>query len=322
MKTALYLIHALSPLHAGTGQSVGAIDLPIAREKPTGIPLVPGSSVKGALRARCEDEALRVTIFGPDGAQASEHAGAVQFSDARLLLLPVRSIAGTFAWVTSPYLLQRFARDAKEAKVESLPLPPSPANESDCLTATGAAIRTSVNSRPKVVLEDLDFTPSSNAPSEIAVGKLADVLAGMLFPGKEKDDEEWRKGLKTRLCLVHDDVMSLLLETATEVVARIKLDADTKTVDSASGALWYEEALPTESVLYGLTAASDVTDKQLNGQTKRKAMTASELLNAVAAIPKGTLQLGGKSTVGRGVCTLQVVNDVAKPNHGGKAGAK
>ena len=33
MLTQLFLIHALSPLHAGTGQSVGAIDLPIARDK-------------------------------------------------------------------------------------------------------------------------------------------------------------------------------------------------------------------------------------------------------------------------------------------------
>ena len=183
MKTSLYLIHALSPLHAGTGQSVGAIDLPIARERPTGIPLVPGSSVKGALRARCEDEPLRVTIFGPESANASDHAGAVQFSDARLLLLPVRSISGTFAWVTSPYLLQRFARDAKEASFTNLIMPSSPRNEGECLTVKDPAIRSTINGRPKVILEDLDFTPSSEAHHEIAVAKLADVVAAILFPG-------------------------------------------------------------------------------------------------------------------------------------------
>lgn len=48
--TRLYFIHVLSPLHAGTGQGTGVIDLPIAREKATGIPYLPGSSVKGTLR--------------------------------------------------------------------------------------------------------------------------------------------------------------------------------------------------------------------------------------------------------------------------------
>ncbi len=45
-----YILHALSPLHAGTGHSADVIDLPIARMKATGIPFVPGSSIKGTLR--------------------------------------------------------------------------------------------------------------------------------------------------------------------------------------------------------------------------------------------------------------------------------
>ena len=51
--TCLSFVHALSPLHAGTGQGAGIIDLPIAREKATGLPYLPGSSLKGTLRARC-----------------------------------------------------------------------------------------------------------------------------------------------------------------------------------------------------------------------------------------------------------------------------
>src|SRR5947199_9877363 len=112
MTTRLTLIHAMSPLHAGTGHSVGAIDLPIARERPTGIPLIPGSSIKGALRARSpktdgKDDPITRDVFGPDTANSSDHGGSVQFSDAHLLLLPVRSLAGTFAWVTSPHLIRK-----------------------------------------------------------------------------------------------------------------------------------------------------------------------------------------------------------------------
>ena len=49
-------------------------------------------------------------VFGPETDQPSDHAGSVQFSDVHVVLFPVRSVAGTFAWVTSRYLLQRFAR--------------------------------------------------------------------------------------------------------------------------------------------------------------------------------------------------------------------
>ena len=44
MKTLPFLLHALSPLHAGTGHAADVIDLPTARMKATGIPFVPGSS--------------------------------------------------------------------------------------------------------------------------------------------------------------------------------------------------------------------------------------------------------------------------------------
>lgn len=111
---ALLFLHALSPLHAGTGQGIGAIDLPIAREKATGIPYLPGSSLKGVLRDRASawDRDTLFAVFGPDTENASEHAGAVQVGDAKLLLLPVRSLYGVFALVASPYLLERFRREA------------------------------------------------------------------------------------------------------------------------------------------------------------------------------------------------------------------
>jgi CRISPR-associated protein Cmr4 len=92
-------------LHAGVGQAAELIDLPIARLKGTGIPYVPGSSIKGVLRdARSgagfnSDEVQ--AVFGPDKDNADKHAGALICTDARLLALPVRSFRGTFAYVTS-----------------------------------------------------------------------------------------------------------------------------------------------------------------------------------------------------------------------------
>src|SRR3989440_125099 len=83
MNARLTFVHALSPLHAGTGQGVGVIDLPIAREKATGLPFLPGSSLKGTLRARCSAQECK-QVFGPDTTEVqtdSNHASSAQFSD-------------------------------------------------------------------------------------------------------------------------------------------------------------------------------------------------------------------------------------------------
>lgn len=47
--------------------------------------------------------------FGPE--KGDEHAGALGFTDARLLLFPVKSMKGVFAWITCPMVLERFKED-------------------------------------------------------------------------------------------------------------------------------------------------------------------------------------------------------------------
>ena len=283
----LLFIHALSPLHAGTGTAVGAVDLPIARDKATGIPYVPGSSVKGSLRARAQElsEPDVFKVFGPDRPNASDHAGALVVGDANLLLLPVRSLAGTFAYVTSPFLLQRFARDAKEAGLLTAVPVPIPADDQKCSLAAPSWLELS----GKVILEELDFT--REAAQNQAAGALAQALAPLLFPRDE--DAAWRDGLCKRLCVVHDDVMAYLSEHATDVVAHIALDPNTKTVDSTTGALWYEESLPTESILVSLVAVMN------NGQ-----INPADVVTRVRGLLEVPIQLGGGATVGQGRCRL------------------
>jgi CRISPR-associated protein Cmr4 len=50
MKQNLLYLFTRTPLHVGAGSAVGAIDQPIQRERHTGFPLIPGSSIKGVLR--------------------------------------------------------------------------------------------------------------------------------------------------------------------------------------------------------------------------------------------------------------------------------
>lgn len=286
MQAKLLLIHALSPLHAGTGQGVGVIDLPIAREKATGIPFLPGSSIKGVLRDACPED-KKVAVFGPETSNASEHAGSAQFTDARLLLLPVRSLAGTFAWVTSPLLLRRFLRDVSADKNLNPPANvPQPSNQTACVVSNGACeLLLQHQGQQTVVLEDLSLTRSRDQDAK----PWADWLGSLLFPG----DPYWPAALQARLCIIHDDVLGFLLQTATEITARIALDDQTKTVKQ--GQLWYEEALPSETVLTGLVIASPVKAE------------AVEVFKTIGDLAKGALQLGGNATVGRGLCRLRLI---------------
>ncbi len=285
MNNTIVFIHALSPLHAGTGQGVDVIDLPIAKEKSTGIPFLPGSSIKGVLREQARNQKMleEYSIFG---SLELENAGAAVFTDARLLCLPVRSLAGTFAYVTSPYLLKRFVRDLEVVGEKDIPQVNTVLinNEVDCATATKTALG------KKVYLEELDLIPNAQAE------EWADYLSKLAF------GEDWKEFFKQRFCVVHDDAMTFLLETATEVTARIRLEEDTKTV--AKGALWYEESLPTESVLVGLVQT--VSERRSrNGENAKALLSSQEILEKIKDLAKTPVQLGGKSSVGRGVCQLR-----------------
>ena len=299
MPEKLYVIHALAPLHAGTGRGQDLIDLPIAREAATGHPLLPGSSVKGVLRAAVREthgeraDSLTWRLFGPDSDNAELHPGALRFSDARLLLLPVHSDRGTFAWVSSPMALARLARDA--GRHAGLPegAPPS-VGAGQARVATKSAVLDGKT----VQLRAVALNGVADLPDD-----WTDAIVRLLFP----DDACWADMLRARLCLVDDDMFTWLTESATEVRARIRINPDTGTV--ADGALWYEEALPAESVLVGLVQGSSthrrIRDGASKGQVERFA-DGAESLGQLAPFLAAPLQFGGNATVGMGLAQVHL----------------
>lgn len=297
MNACLLFTHALTPLQAGTGQGVGVIDLPIARETATGIPYLPSSSLKGVLRDRClSHEQARshvVSIFGPDTLNADAQAGGVQFSDQRLLLFPVRTLKGTFAWVTSPFVLRRLVRDCAAANISGFPTVPHVAEQA-ALISPGNVLTLKNQNRLLVILEDLDLEGEATDEAQL----WASWIGKAIFA-----DATWQTTLEEHFCIVHDDVFSFLLETATQVTARIRLQEDTKTVEK--GGLWYEEALPAESVLYGLVIATPVEKTKLSPK---------EILDTVRTLTTTPVQLGSSATIGRGLCQLSMLPEESNGN--------
>jgi CRISPR-associated protein Cmr4 len=93
--------------------------------------------------------------------------------------------------------------------------------------------------------------------------------------------------------------MNHLLATATEVTARVRLEDETKTV--SKGALWYEESLPAESVPYALALVGK------SRSNKSTPMSSKEVLQVIKGATSGLVQLGGKATVGRGLCHVSLI---------------
>jgi CRISPR-associated protein Cmr4 len=208
-----YLLHALSPLHAGTGHAADVIDLPIARMKATGIPIVPGSTIKGVLRdarKRSSDSGDNrhkwLATFGPETQNAGDHAGALVVSEARLLALPVRSFKGTFAYVTCPLLLRLAKRDlGSEHQMMTIP------TLQDQIAVVGP--ENVIDHSGKLYLQDLDLDLATGSEKE-EVKKWSDWLARRVCGENASDDI-----LSKRFAIV-DGPPSMLEERAGAVALR------------------------------------------------------------------------------------------------------
>ncbi|NKN34655.1 type III-B CRISPR module RAMP protein Cmr4 [Marichromatium bheemlicum] len=299
MDTHIFHLHALSPLHCGTGQSTGVVDLPIARARATRLPIVPGSSLRGVLREHLSvspDNTTRVErLFGPAQIRSNEQAfaGALAINDAHLLALPVRALTGIVCYATSPFVLRRYAEDLRRAG-ESLPdLPAAPAAGAVRLQQDSPNRCESGESPATLVLEDLDLRIESDSGGLLAAW--AQQIVERVFPG----DADSQAQIGPRIALLPDDVFAFLAETATDIRTRIAINPETGTVDKDKGALWYEENLPADSLLWGVyaVAASRHPEDREEGATP-------ETADALAAcLPDGgaLLQIGGKAGVGRGL---------------------
>ncbi len=272
---------AQTSIHAGTGQNTGIIDLPIQREGHSGWPCVFGSAVKGALRARAEEIELDnlLGIFGPDTNNAGEYGSAIMVSDARIVLFPVRSLTSQFKWVTCPAVLSRLHEDMQRFGFSS----DVPESLGDI--PRGQAITVDENSGD-VFLEEYRFSLKNESMDNII--KLLTALI-------KRDDIS--DALTKQLLVVSNDDFSHLVQHATPVNAHIAIESATKTVKG--GALWYEETLPPETLLYIGISAANARDGS--------SVKAEEVLKGVTGMftDKPWLQMGGNETVGMGWCAVK-----------------
>lgn len=220
MTTEIIGLLAETSIHSGSGQSAGAIDLPVARERTTQYPFIPGSSMKGALLDAARSNGLDTEhLFGQQ-----ENAGQLLISDARLLLLPVRSLRSPYAWLTCPYLIERFRRDMERAGRGIVPR-----------AAPSAEDKVLADGEGEIFLEERLFTIEGRPPEGLIE------MIGALIP-----HDDARARLRRQLGIVGNKAFCWFAQYALPVQARNVLDETTKT----SKNLWYEEALPPDTLMY------------------------------------------------------------------------
>ncbi|WP_127958215.1 type III-B CRISPR module RAMP protein Cmr4 [Serratia microhaemolytica] len=278
MSFDVYHLFSQTVLHCGAGQSIGIVDQPIARERASNLPIVPGSTVRGVLKAHISQQnaTLVTALFGNEKSNSeSSVAGALSITDAHLLLLPVRTVYGILAYATCPFILQRYKKELKLGAEFKVPTP----EDNQALYP-----RDNPNHRDHLmVLEDLDL----NAKPCEATQQWADQIAQTIYPAGGDD----RRNLNKRIIVLPDSVFAFLAETATEIRTRIRIDQATGVV--AKGALWTEEHLPAESVLWGVYS---VDQTRLQQQPGIKLAECDNMLGN-----KPLLQIGGNIGTGNGL---------------------
>lgn len=273
-------------MHPGSGSSINRpIDLPIQRERHTDFPFIQSSTLKGVLlnyakaskKFDNEDE-----IFGkPDS------AGLVSITDAKLAAFPVRTLSGVFGWITCPLILNRLAMDVSPTLGVDIDINSLKLKDSEVLVANDSNVLNGNN----VIIEDIKLTKTSNHDTS----KIACLLSKLL------PDEPSYSYIKNKmakdLIVVSDTLFKEIVSLTTEVVARIKINQKKGTAQE--GALWYEEYLPTDTLLYSQILISS----RANENNKNSTVT-----NNLMQLNKSVIQIGGDETVGKGLAKITMLD--------------
>ena len=223
MKTYFYKIEALTNLHAGSGDAnYGVVDNLIQRDVITELPVIHGSSFKGALKEHLKglinDTKIKF-IFGHD-----DNSGNYRFLPALLFAIPVRSNKKPYYIATSPATIKEMLKMATD-------------------------LGFSLNSEIKENLDKLSKVTFNDNP------KVLSETSGLAIESFESFDKlEIELNLKTKEFLgIMDDNLILLNETDFKTItnnSNLPVIARNQLENGESKNLWYEQVVPRKSIFW------------------------------------------------------------------------
>jgi len=317
-----YWTFALDPLRVGVGQQrVDRIDLPVAREQGTGLPVVPGTSLNGIFRAYSALAAGERDCAGKGGPDGSKHCckcavcaafgwahpvngsrqGSWQVFTAHILLFPIATRLGP-VWITSAQQLH-FA---------------------------GLSTETSCPDADQILLDGTMKNQGANAQAanneQLALGWLQLACRRQVllwrawqFPniithdGKEATTQLAKLPFTqeiSRVGLVPHPLFIQLVNDNLET--RTLVSIDPKTGAAEDGALFTYEAIPRGTLLWFDTVLSESNMENITTDQVRTAVA-----NGIALVEY--LGLGGMNTRGMGRAKIRKAEDATTGNQGGGA---
>ncbi|WP_096635666.1 type III-B CRISPR module RAMP protein Cmr4 [Clostridium cochlearium] len=280
------IIKAITPIHAGMGRTLGLIDMPIQKEKHTGIPKIEGSTIKGCLRElyRIKNQGGNIDkLFGPE--KGEDSASILGFTDAKLLFYPIITLEGIFAYVTCPYLLNRYFQDEilkKQIENQIEDEKPDKNMFLEELQEGKCIILDKDNEHnTSIVLDEYYFQEN-----KYYFTNNEEVL-------KNLDLKNFNLNKSKKAVIISDNDFIEIITLCREVITRNKINHDTGTV--AKSSLFSEEYLPSETILYTLLLKNGIKDNM--GDLYKKYLK---------EFPKFA-QIGGNFTIGKGIVEMSVI---------------
>lgn len=282
------IIKAITPIHAGMGRTLGLIDMPIQKEKHTGIPKIEGSTIKGCLRElyRIKNQGGNIDkLFGPE--KGEDSASILGFTDAKLLFYPIITLEGIFAYVTCPYLLNRYFQDEILKKQIENQIEYEKPDKNMFLEELQEG---------KCIILDKDNDNEHN--TSIVLDEYYFQENKYYFTNNEEvlknlDLKNFNLNKSKKAVIISDNDFIEIITLCREVITRNKINHDTGTV--AKSSLFSEEYLPSETILYTLLLKNGIKDNVEN-------LYEDYLSN----FPK-VAQIGGNFTIGKGIVEMSVI---------------
>ena len=284
----LFTLYAVTSVHPGSGSNLSYVDLPIQREKHTSFPVIPGSAMKGVIRniaMRVWNDNSKVnTYFGSQ--DTGETASSVAFTDAKILFYPVRSIRGIFAYVTCPYVLQRFSNEMKSivnnVNNEDIFVINSKINdaiaEDEIIVSHGSELVIDTDSNNKEAgLEEYIFKVKEQINDYLVLNNMKKHIVSEV------------SGIEKRIAVVSDTVFNDFVNYAIEIRTRIKIDQTKGTAET--GALFVVELIPSESIFYSIALFKENENAAMQDEIKK-------------LLHNTMIQIGSDETIGNGIMKI------------------
>lgn len=221
------------------------------------------------------------------GQENGEFGSAVSFSDARILFFPVKSAKGIFAYATCPFAIKRFMSDCKIIGIKDFEQSKTDwlSGEKSYVISCESAV---VFKGKKAVLDEYVFSVEENEDFK----KFSEIIMANL-PQMQLLDSDFL----SRTILIGDDEFLYFVTNSTEVVTRIKIDNASGT--AGDGALFTQENLPPECILYSLLFFTDSKISQKGGGNSMSAQCVKQKFNSLFS--DDIFQIGGDMTLGKGL---------------------